>query len=525
MSTQAGQASIDVSLGQEQLQKLWATLAYEKYEFYVEYVHRGLYKHGKHTRLLCDTLQKVEAGKLPRLIITMPPRHSKSMTVSETFPSYFIGRNPNRRVILTSYGDVLARKFGRANKMKVKEYGEEVFGMRVATDTSAVDNWGIQGWRGGMLSTGIGGAITGEGADLLIIDDPIKNREEANSQTYRDKVWGEWQNTLRTRLHPGASVIIILTRWHEDDIVGRLFNPEYNEGGVEDWVVLNLPAIAEENDLLGREIGEPLWPEHGFDLEWAQRTERDVGSSTWASLYQQRPAAAEGVMIMREWWRRYNIPYSRETNTIGVVDSMGFLHEFWIDEIIQSWDMSFKSSEGTDMVVGQIWARSGANKFLLDQIRKRLNFPQTIVAMMKMHEKWPEAHLKLVEDKANGPAVIDTLRDKIPGLVAVTPVGSKESRLSACSPDIEAGNVFIPVAELCPWIDGYVDEVASFPKGVFDDQVDSTSQALNRLKKHRFVKGKPLVDNTTQDQKRLKNHIKSIADKRMRKQKNCYIVR
>ena len=259
-------------------------LAKVDYEYYLEYVHRGLYKHAKHTKLIANKLENVEKGNCKRLMILLPPRHSKSMTVSETFPSYFIGRNPNRRVILVSYGDSLARKFGRVNRNKLEEYGEEIFGINLSKDNSSVTNWGIEGYRGGMISAGIGGPITGEGADLLIIDDPIKNRKEADSKTYRDMVWDEWQNTLYTRLQPDGAVIIILTRWHEDDLAGRLLNSDYGE--VEDWDIIRLPAIAEENDLLGRAVGEPLWPENGFDEEWAKATKTAVGSRTWASLYQ-----------------------------------------------------------------------------------------------------------------------------------------------------------------------------------------------------------------------------------------------
>ncbi|HOO13212.1 MAG TPA: terminase family protein, partial [Bacillota bacterium] len=243
----------------------------------------------------------MEAGEILRLMIYLPPRHGKSMTVTETFPSYFIGRKPERRVIETSYGDSLAQRFGKFNRQKVQEYGQELFGISISKEKASMTDWDIAGHRGGMISAGIGAGITGQGADLLLIDDPIKNKEEAESETYRNKVWDEWQNTLRTRLHPGAAVIIILTRWHEDDLAGRLLNPEYGE--VEDWTILSLPAIAEENDLLGRELGEPLWPEHGYDATWAEATKNAVGSMTWNALYQQRPAPAEGAMIKRHWWK------------------------------------------------------------------------------------------------------------------------------------------------------------------------------------------------------------------------------
>lgn len=383
------------------------------------------------------------------------------MTVSETFPSYFIGRNPNKRVILVSYGDTLARKFGRANRNKLEEYGQGIFNIDLSKDNSSVTNWSIEGYRGGMITAGIGGPITGEGADLLIIDDVIKNRKEANSETYRNMVWDEWQNTLITRLQPNGAVILIMTRWHEDDLAGRLLNSEYGE--VEEWEIIRLPAIAEAGDILGRKEGEPLWPSYGFDKEWANELKIAVGSQTWASLYQQRPSPQEGTIVKREWWQFYNeLP-----------------EEF--DEVIQSWDLTFKETTTGSYVVGQVWGRKGADKYLIDQIRARLDFTKTIRAIKTLTSKYREARLKLIEDKANGPAIISTLRKEISGIVPISPKGSKEARAHAVSPDIEAGNVYLPSPKRAPWIQDYIEEWAAFPNGATDDQVDATTQALDRL--------------------------------------------
>lgn len=390
---------------------------------------------------------------------SMIPTHN-SMSVSETFPSWFIGKNPSRRVIEVSYGDSLARKFGRLNKLKINEYGIYLFDIRVTDDNASMTNWGIDGHRGGMICAGIGGPITGEGADLLIVDDPIKNRKEADSQAYRDMVWNEWTNTLLTRLHPNGAVIIILTRWHEDDLVGRILkNPE----DAEEWTIINLPALAEGDDQLGREPGQALWPEHGYDEKWAKGKKKAVGTRTWDSLYQQRPSPDGGKIFKRDWWRYYRkLPAD-------------------LDEVIQSWDCAFKDLSSSNYVVGQVWGRKGANKYLMDQIRDKMDFTVTIMAIQTMSAKWPMARLKLVEDKANGPAVIATLRSKVPGLVPVQPLGSKVARAIAASPDVEAGNVYLPDPSIAPWIHDFEEEHASFPNGVYDDQVDCTSQALNRF--------------------------------------------
>ena len=428
-------------------------------------MHRGTYQHAPHTKLMAQKLQQVEEGKIKRLIILLPPRHSKSRTVSETFPSYFIGKGKHqgkdRRVILTSYGDSLARRFGRYNRNIIEEYGEKVFNVKLDQSNTSITNWSLAGSDAGMISTGIGGGITGEGADLLIIDDPIKNRKEADSITYRNMIWDEWQNTLYTRLQPDGAVIIIVTRWHEDDLVGRLLNPNYGE--VEDWDIVRLPAIAEKGDLLGRKEGEPLWPERNFDKNWAEKTKAAVGSRVWASLYQQRPAPAEGNITNREWWQYY--------------DELPDL-----EEMIQSWDLTFKKTQTGSYVVGQVWGAKGPDRYLIDQVRARLDFTGTLRAIRTLSKKYPEARQILIEDAANGPAIISTLRREIGGIIPIKPEGSKEERAAAVSPQIEAGNVFLPRPGKAPWVQDFIEEWAVFPLGEYDDQVDAASQALNRLK-------------------------------------------
>lgn len=375
------------------------------------------------------------------------------MTVTETFPSYFLGKNPERRVIAVSYGDALAHRFGRLNREKVRS---GVFEIQISPQQSSSTNWGLTGHRGGMISAGVGGPIVGEGADLLLIDDPIKNRQESFSQAYREMIWGEWQNTLLTRLSPAGAVIIILTRWHEDDLVGRILKENF-----EKWTIVKLPAEAEEEDLLGRSFGEPLWPEYGFDSSWLAEQKRDIGSYAWSALYQQRPSSAEGSILKRDWWKFYRqVPH-------------------WFDEMIQSWDMSFKETVSGSYVVGQVWGRVGADKYLLDQVRERADFPTTLQMVRTLSAKWPQAQAKLIEDRANGPAVISTLKREISGLLAVEPSGSKEARASAVSPQIESGNVYLP--EFAPWTSDFIEECAAFPAGETDDQVDAMTQALVRL--------------------------------------------
>lgn len=433
-------------------------LARRSYRDYVVHVHRGNYKHFRHTEYIADRLEPIAQGKQKYIFIEMPPRHGKSMTVTESFPSYYLSKNPNKRVIAASYSDTLAKKFGRLNRSKLEEYGPELFGVSLSQSNSSQSNWDVAAEDGGMISTGIGGSITGQGADLLIIDDPFKNAQAANSQTIRDTVWDEWESTLSTRLHNNASVIVIMTRWHEDDIIGRLL-----ERSPHDWERIRMPAIAEdEDDLLGRKIGEPLCPELGYDEKWAADKQKEVGTRTWNALFQQRPAPAGGTIFKRNWWKYYKVAPAH------------------FDEIIQSWDCTFKDAETSDFVSGQVWGRIGADKYLLDRIKEKMGITGTMQAIRTMSAKWPQARAKLIEDKANGTAVIELLTKEIPGLIPVNPKGGKVVRAQAVAPEVEAGNVYVPDPSVAPWIHDYIGEFSTFPYGKNDDDVDGMTQALSR---------------------------------------------
>jgi len=187
-------------------------LARINYLAYLQVAHYLKYRPSRHTRLIAKVCERIERGELKRVMFFLPPRHSKSMTVTESFPSWFIGKNPNRRVIEVSYGESLAQRFGRANRRKIENFGNLLFDIEMARDNSSVTNWSIEGYDGGMISAGVGGPLSGQGADCLIIDDPCKNRQEANSPTYREMLWNEYRNTLLTRLQPNASIILIQTR-------------------------------------------------------------------------------------------------------------------------------------------------------------------------------------------------------------------------------------------------------------------------------------------------------------------------
>jgi predicted phage terminase large subunit-like protein len=389
-----------------------------------------------------------------RLIVELPARHGKSTLISHWVPFWFLSLHPNKNVILSTYEADFAASWGRRVRNEIQN--NPLSSIRVTDDSSAAHRWQTTEG-GGMITAGIGGPITGRGGNLIIVDDPVKNAEEASSQTYRDRTIDWFNSTLYTRAEPGATIVVLMTRWHQQDLAGYLESERK-----EAWKVFRLPAIAEENDPLGRELGQPLCPER-YDLEALERIKRDVGSRVWNSMYQQRPSAELGELIQRSWFKFYTTPPEK------------------FEEIIQSWDMAFKESSKSDFVVGQVWGRVGANKYLIDQIRKRMDFPSTIEAVRRLTSKHPKARLKLIEEKANGAAVIASLTREIPGLVPFNPSGNKMSRLNAVSPDIEAGNVYLPLPQLNPWVSEFIDEVVQFPNGAHDDQVDAMSQALLRL--------------------------------------------
>jgi predicted phage terminase large subunit-like protein len=443
-------------LTEQEKEMYYRATARKDYSFYLEMVHFGKYKPAKHHFLLCDAVKRICNGSLKKLMVFMPPRHGKSQTITESLPSYYNGLFPDKRVITISYGDSLAKEFGRKNRAKVKDWGEEIFGIELDPQNGSMSDYTIKGHTGGSYFAGILGGVTGRGADLLIIDDPIKTAQEAQSEVYRNRVWDEYQSSLSTRLMPNGAQIVILTRWHHDDIAGRLLKEQPDE-----WEVISLPALAEENDQLGREVGEPLWSEFGYDLAWAENKCKEVGTRTWTALFQQRPSPDSGDIFKREWVKFY-----RALPTL--------------DEMAISVDASFKDTKTSDYCVLQVWGRQGANKYLIDQIRDQMGFPATVQAIRSISAKYPKAHSKFVEDKANGTAVIDYLKKEIYGLIPVEPMGGKEVRASAISPQWEAGNVFLPEPSNAPWVNDFIEELIQFPQGKNDDQVDAMTQMLTR---------------------------------------------
>jgi predicted phage terminase large subunit-like protein len=428
-------------------------------------------------------LVDVAEGRCDRLIISMPPQEGKSTRVTTTTPLWLLLRDPELRVAIASYGQDLAQEFGQAIRdMIAANSGDEGtldLGLRIAPDNGAAARWKLDGHRGGVRSVGLGSGLTGRPADVLFIDDPIKGQEDADSETWRNRVWNWWQKVGSTRLAPGAPVILVLTRWHEDDLAGRLIAAEDGHR----WRVINIPALADhkpeagESDPLGRDPG--VWLESArrrTEEQWEQ-IRVQAGTRGFNALYQGRPSPDSGSVWKREWWRRFDAPIWSQHPDIA--------EAYWIedcDEVLISADMAFKDTKGSDFVAMGVWVRRGAMIYLVDQVVKRLSFTETLAAFQALCRKWPQATAKLVEDKANGTAVIDSLRKKIVGIIPVNPTESKYARAQAVGPMVEAGNVFLPTRAIALYdVDAFIDEAAAFPQASHDDQVDQASQALSRL--------------------------------------------
>ncbi len=480
----------------QMLRRLWAT---ESYADYLEYVYGERWVWGKHLRFLCQTVQEFldanTGNPYDILAISLPPQHGKTYTLTEALPSYYMGKHPYHRVIIAGYNDDLANRFGRRNRDKIRQFGGELFGVRLAKSPNSDSNFELDNKVGACISKGLRSGITGNPAELIVIDDPIKDALEANSTVFRDRVWDEWIHAIRTRLAPGAKAIVISTRWHEDDIIGRMLVAEgrYDAGGTVQYI--NIPCEAEENDPLGREPGEPLFPEIGRDREWLAKTKQAFmkdphtgGQSAWYALYQGRPKILSGNMFKEGW---FNFWYPRTIQNPGPVtvefsgrdtgskDPVPLPLEF--DEELQAWDCTFKDEMTSDYVVGTVWGRYGIDMYLLDMVRRQMNIVDTIAAIERLSEKWPKARLKLIEDKANGPAIIQLMRNKIPGLVPIPATKSKAGRAQATMSDFESGHIFIPHPSVHRWSWDVINEFTSFPNGIHDDIVDSCVHAINRF--------------------------------------------
>jgi predicted phage terminase large subunit-like protein len=415
-----------------------------------------------HLNLIISKLEAVERGEITRLMIFMPPRHGKSLIASTIYPAWYLGRNPNRSVIFASYGQALSDDYGRqVRNLLADPLHQAIFSAcRLSEDSAAAHRFNTTEG-GAYFAVGRGGPVTGRGADLLILDDLLKGWSEANSETVRHDVHNWYLSDAYTRLAPGGRVVLIGTRWHQDDLAGRLLASSSGEH----WDVLSLPAIAEEDESFRRK-GEALWPER-YPLSVLEKS-RAESERVFVCLYQQRPTAVEGAIFKRDWWQFYRPP------VVGP-----FIR------ITQSWDTAFKTGEENDYSVCTTWGVTENAFILLHLCRVKVEFPELKRIMTSLAEQW-NPHEILIEDCGSGPSIIQELRSstRLP-IKPVRPYGDKQSRAHAVTPAIQGGQAFLP--ETASWLPDFLDEMSSFPDGLHDDIVDSTSQALNYLRQTKSV--------------------------------------
>lgn len=417
-----------------------------------------------------DTL--TGTGGIRRLLVTMPPRHGKSEFCSKCLPAWYLGTFPDRRIILTSYEAGFAAEWGRKSRELLELNGQRVFGVKVRSDSRAADRWNIWGHEGGMATAGRGGSVTGKGADLLLVDDPIKNAEEAASETIRESLWEWYLSTAHTRLEPDGAIIVVQTCWNEKDLAGRIRAGETNER----WRFANFPAIAEEGDLLGRKPGEALWPERWpLDVLTAKRDA--VRAYWWASLYQQRPAPREGGMFRRA---KVKIQKAAPRN---------------MRALVRAWDKG-GTEGGGDPTAGVLMGELDGIYYVCDVTRGQWSHGQRddnidLTASLDVTAWGEKVRIALEQEPGSGgkqSAEISVRRLAGYRVTAERASGSKEIRADQFASQWDAGNVVLIEG---PWNADYLDELCSFPNGANDDQVDASSLAFNKLanRKQFFVAG------------------------------------
>jgi predicted phage terminase large subunit-like protein len=444
----------------------------------------GHYQYPPHIQLIDEALQEVACRRIKRLIVTMPPRHGKSELISKTFPAWYLGRFPDHKIILTSYEADFAESWGAEARNMLAEYGPEVFGVQPNPKTRAGRRWNVDGHKGKMATAGAGGAITGKGAHLLIIDDPIKNDEEANSPTYREKVWNWYRATAYTRLEsdPDGVVVVVMTRWNEDDLVGRLLALDASDDGgpKEDWVVLNLPALAEEDDLLGRQPGEALWPAK-YPVERLERIKRTSGTYWWSALFQQRPAPLEGMRFKKSWFRYF----SKET--IGGIeyyvlhqpDGTVTRYEARACWRFQTVDPAATKNETSDYFVCSTFAVTPANDLLLLAVfREKAETTQHEAILRAQADRWKPG-FQAVESAFIGLSIIQTCISKGLPIQELRAETDKLARSLPAQARYEVGAVYHDAA--MPGLDDVESELVDFPNGKHDDIVDTISYAAIQI--------------------------------------------
>lgn len=432
----------------------------------------------RHLQLLNDRLMDLVEGRSSRLIVTMPPRHGKSLLCSLYFPAWFLNKYPDRRVILCSYGDDFASEWGRKVRDLIKGHQEEL-AITVNEASKAADRWDVQGHKGGMKTAGVGGQITGRGAHLMIIDDPVKDAAEAHSATIREQKWDWWRTTAHTRLEPGAVVVVIQTRWHEDDLTGRILKDH-----PEDWEVINLPALAEENDPLGRQPGEALCPER-YDENALGAIRTAVGNQAWSALYQQKPQPESGGFFKRpdfRYWRRNEqsegFTYLLDDPAQGT--TLIPQQECWR---FITMDLALTTRTTSDYTVAAVWDVAGyldpAPLILRHVHRERIEGAEHEQLVRNLWKTWQPSFIGIEEALHGSLVLAQARRDGI--IVRPLKHRTKDKAFRAKDAALLCENHRVYFPKKATWLADWEHELLMFPSGTYDDQVDVLSYAAHEL--------------------------------------------
>jgi predicted phage terminase large subunit-like protein len=436
---------------------------------------------GKHHQIMASAFERVAKGELKRLIINMPPRHTKSEFASYLLPAWFLGKYPEKKIIQTAHTAELAVGFGRKVRNLVSsEAFSRVFDTKLSSDSKAAGRWNTD--KGGdYFAIGVGGAVTGKGADLLIIDDPHSEQEakQGNPAVF-DNVYEWYTSGPRQRLQPGGAIIIVMTRWSKRDLTGQILKNSEKDG-VNDWEVIEFPALLPS--------GTPLWP--GFwKKEELEAIKAEIPVYKWEAQYQQNPTSQENAIIKRESWRVWESEVAPSC-----------------DYIIQSWDTAFEKSNRSDYSACTTWGvfdqpnqrgEMKPNIICLDSFKQRMEFPELKQKALELYQEW-EPDTLIIEKRASGAPLIYELRQIGVPVSEYTPSkgSDKIARVNAISDLFASGVVWCPDTR---WADELMEELASFPNGDHDDLVDSTSQALLRFRRGGFIS----LDSDEEDQPNLR---------------------
>ena len=426
--------------------------------------------HGRHHKLMAEAFEKISNGTLKRLIINMPPRHTKSEFASYLLPAWYLGLYPDRKIIQTAHTADLSVGFGRKvrNLIDSEDYKEVFPEVQLRADSKAAGRWNTN-QNGDYFAIGVGGAVTGKGADLLIIDDPHSEQEgQSADPAVFDRTYEWYTSGPRQRLQPGGAIVVVMTRWHMRDLTGKILKASGQRAGSDDWEVIEFPALMPS--------GNPLWPEF-WSLEELTALRNELPAPKWNAQYQQNPTAEEGALVKREWWQKW--PHDSPPPC-----------EF----VIQSWDTAFLKTQRADFSACTTWGvfykpddegRSQPNIILLDAYKARLEFPEL---KRKAYELWadmqPDAFI--VEAKAAGMPLIFELRAMGIPVAEYTPSrgNDKIARVNAVADLFASGNVWVPETRFAEEV---IEEFAAFPAGEHDDLVDSSTQALLRFRQGGFL--------------------------------------